>query len=195
MKLLSKSNSKLYKDGILTFGLPAGKTCPGAGACKAICYAQKGCYRFKNVKAVQEARLEVTKQDDFARLISLEIFKHKKAPKAIRIHDSGDFYSQEYLNKWVLIAHKNPDIIFYAYTKSLDLDFSKRPANLLIIASYGSLFDDSILALMLAGKVDSAAMVVDSVDSIAAGSVDSSSSDLVAIDAAQNGLMISLIKH
>ncbi len=195
MKLLSKSNSKLYKDGILTFGLPAGKTCPGAGACKEICYAQKGCYRFRNVKAVQENRLTATLRRDFEHVIFAELKGLRKKPVAVRIHDSGDFYSQEYLDKWMRIANMNPSITFYAYTKSLDLDFSKRPPNMLIIASAGSIYDDRIIDLVLGGSVDTAATVVDSVDSIAAGSVDSSDSDLIAIDAAKNGKLIALIKH
>jgi hypothetical protein len=36
-----------------------------------------------------------------------------------RIHDSGDFYSPEYADKWKQIIAKNPNINFYAYTKTL----------------------------------------------------------------------------
>lgn len=42
-------------------------------------------------------------------------------PRFFRIHDSGDFNSIEYLTMWDRIASENPDIIFYCYTKRIDL--------------------------------------------------------------------------
>jgi len=47
--------------------------------------------------------------------------KNKKAKEAkvVRIHVSGDFYSQRYFDSWVEVAKNNPDKLFYAYTKSL----------------------------------------------------------------------------
>lgn len=47
--------------------------------------------------------------------------KRKQAPPFFRIHDSGDFNSLEYLTMWDRIATENPDIIFYCYTKRIDL--------------------------------------------------------------------------
>lgn len=41
----------------------------------------------------------------------------------IRIHDSGDFYSQAYLDKWVTIIKANPAKRFYCYTTSLHLNW------------------------------------------------------------------------
>lgn len=35
-----------------------------------------------------------------------------------RLHDSGDFHNPEYVDKWHNIVKSNPDIRFYAYTKS-----------------------------------------------------------------------------
>jgi len=37
----------------------------------------------------------------------------------VRIHESGDFYSGEYLQAWINVAKRMPDIKFYAYTKSI----------------------------------------------------------------------------
>ena len=37
----------------------------------------------------------------------------------VRIHESGDFYNKEYLQAWMIVAKRMPDINFYAYTKSL----------------------------------------------------------------------------
>ena len=36
----------------------------------------------------------------------------------VRIHDAGDFYDPEYVQKWTEIAKKNPQLQFYAYSKS-----------------------------------------------------------------------------
>jgi hypothetical protein len=47
--------------------------------------------------------------------------KYKNKEILFRIHEGGDFYSAEYLEKWVLIANhfKGENITFMAYTKSL----------------------------------------------------------------------------
>lgn len=36
----------------------------------------------------------------------------------MRIHEAGDFYDQEYADKWDFVIRHNPDTLFYAYTKS-----------------------------------------------------------------------------
>lgn len=36
----------------------------------------------------------------------------------VRIHESGDFYNQNYLDAWVKVAKAFPNVVFYAYTKS-----------------------------------------------------------------------------
>ena len=37
----------------------------------------------------------------------------------IRIHVAGDFFSADYMQAWYSVAEMNPNILFYAYTKSL----------------------------------------------------------------------------
>jgi hypothetical protein len=59
----------------------------------------------------------------------------------VRIHDSGDFYSQQYLDSWIAIARKRPDVVFYAYTKSMDLNWQSAPSNLRIVQSEGGKLD------------------------------------------------------
>jgi hypothetical protein len=47
-------------------------------------------------------------------------------PKYIRIHDSGEFFSQKYVDDWETIAKKLPTQTFYAYTKrKSEFNFSK----------------------------------------------------------------------
>jgi hypothetical protein len=39
--------------------------------------------------------------------------------ETLRIHESGDFYNGEYLQAWMKVAQRMPEINFYAYTKSV----------------------------------------------------------------------------
>jgi hypothetical protein len=83
------------------------------------------------------------------------IEKHKKAKgakhiQALRIHDSGDFYAPQYIDKWTEIAKAHPDLKFYAYTKSHHPklrerlnEFEKLP-NVNIVQSFGSKYDHLI---------------------------------------------------
>jgi hypothetical protein len=65
-----------------------------------------------------------------------------KNTKLVRIHESGDFFSGAYLDAWIEVAQRNPDLKFYAYTKSLQLFlYLKLPTNFYITASKGGKFD------------------------------------------------------
>ena len=155
MNLLTQ-NSKLKETSkklglkIFNFSIPAYKSVNGQTICKyakdcvKYCYAQKGNYtRFPKIGQLMEQRYELSKQSIFIGLMNIEI-KKKKAD-AIRVHDSGDFYSKEYLQKWISIAKDNPAVNFYAYTKSLP--FFKDiilPNNMDIIFSVGGYKDKTI---------------------------------------------------
>ena len=105
-----KKTSKYFDKRVFNFGIPAYKsntgkiTCPLAGECVKYCYAQKGAYIWSNVSPAFEKRLLITKKNNFADIMIDEI-KRKKA-EYIRVHDSGDYYSKEYLLKWLEIAKK-----------------------------------------------------------------------------------------
>mgnify|MGYP003651091496 FL=1 len=100
-------------------------------------------------------------------------------PTHVRIHDSGDFYSPEYLNKWVTIAKQNKNVIFYAYTKSIKF-FTEGlivPTNLKIIFSEGSKIDN----LIDVKKHRHARIFKDVATLLNEGYIDASSNDLQAI--------------
>ena len=154
MNLLTQ-NTKLKKTSlenyarVLNFSIPAYKsldgkvTCPFAKDCVKYCYAQRGNYRFSNVKKGQQKRYELTKTDNFVPIMNANIMLER--PTHVRIHDSGDFYSIKYLNKWIQIARDNKDVIFYAYTKSIKFFRGiKLPKNMKIIFSEGSKIDNLI---------------------------------------------------
>jgi hypothetical protein len=69
----------------------------------------------------------------------------KKKATHIRIHDSGDFYSREYLHKWFKVMESLPHVQFYAYSKSLPLLANERlPSNFTLIKSLGGKADKDI---------------------------------------------------
>ncbi len=194
MNLLTQ-NAKLKKTSlenkkrVLNFSLPAYKTetgktvCPFAKDCIKYCYAQKGNYRFPSVIKGLNKRYELSKTDDFIPMMNATILLER--PTHVRIHDSGDFYSIKYLNKWIQIAKDNKNVIFYAYTKSIK--FFKRtkknnnnwllPKNLKIIFSEGSKTDNLINTL----KDRHARIFKDITALLSAGYVDASNNDLLAI--------------
>ena len=120
MKLLSKGNTKLAKE-VGTFSILAnmeicGRECPGCYAIKE----QNG--RFKaTVNQGRTLRYNISKGDQFVNAMVKEILGSRTF-KYIRLHGSGEFYSQEYINKWIEIAKKvyeiKPEIVFYTYTKT-----------------------------------------------------------------------------
>ena len=130
MNLLTQ-NSKLKKTSkelgvrVFNFGIPAYKsasgklTCPMADGCVKFCYAKKGAYIWSNVQPAFEKRYELTKTDKFVDAMYDEIVKKK--PDYVRVHDSGDYYSKAYLQKWIDIALLFPEVKFYSYTNMVDM--------------------------------------------------------------------------
>lgn len=143
------------------------KVCPNAGSCALFCYAKTGTYMFSNVKKAHTAKLKMVMDDPQAwKSAMLEEMKARRVNKIrephlpwlsrshlsdevssilesggaiIRIHDSGDFFAEWYLDLWIEIASERPDILFYAYTKEVQMVKSKGelPPNLLICFSMG----------------------------------------------------------
>ncbi len=63
----------------------------------------------------------------------------------LRVHVGGDYFSKKYLQAWVIVATRNPDKLFYSYSKSLHFFADvARPENLVLTASRGGKFDNLI---------------------------------------------------
>ncbi len=113
-----------------TFGLPSGKafSCPGAtSVCETICYAGKLEKVFKGVRQVLVSNYEQLLATDTLGMIALidemiQDFKadceKRNADKLFRIHWDGDFFSEEYARAWAFVIRLNPDVQFWAYTRS-----------------------------------------------------------------------------
>jgi hypothetical protein len=43
--------------------------------------------------------------------------------RVMRIHVSGDFYTNEYIHKWIDVVKRSPDTQFFAYTRSWRIDY------------------------------------------------------------------------
>jgi hypothetical protein len=99
-----------------------------------------------NVEKTLSERNQATREKDFVDRITNELIKVKKGKQIyVRIHDSGDFYSPAYFEKWLQIAHKNPNVRFYAYTKSHSFIRGRQlPENMDLIYSLGSKNDELI---------------------------------------------------
>jgi len=145
--------TKYYTGVVYEWNLPTGWTCPSAKECLVKVDKDTGkmenksnayrCYaasaeRFPAVRNSRWINFELSK---------IEIPELPKNCKAVRIHASGDFYSQEYFNKWVSYCKENKEVEFWAYTKSLNY-WVKRikdiPNNLTLTASYGGKHDNLI---------------------------------------------------
>ena len=121
MIYISDGNKKIDK-ACLVFNLPT-TICNGKGKqCKG-CYAKKAEYLYPQALPCRVRNLKYSNTDVFIELVQNRINHSRK--KLFRIHESGDFYSQAYINKWATIVKNNPKIKFYGYSKKFDkLDLS-----------------------------------------------------------------------
>jgi len=116
MRLLQRGNTKLGPI-IHTWTLPAFKTCPGrTAACAAVCYGQRGFYTMPSVNDGVEQNYRASKRANFARKVIQQIRKEKI--RLVRWHPAGDFYDEEYIQKWIRIVSRCGATQFYGYTRA-----------------------------------------------------------------------------
>lgn len=187
-------NRELRREGIWNWTLPAWagrlpdgrtyNTCPQAGACAKVCYARNGTYRWPVVKAKHERNLARV-LDDLGRweadMVAELGAKRFRGGKYLRVHDAGDFFSDDYTQAWLRIARSVPDVTMYAYTKEVSrfrrLVEGQAPANFRWVYSYGGREDH-----LLDPDVDRVADVFPDEDAIAAAGFSSQEgSDLLAV--------------
>jgi hypothetical protein len=186
MNLLTR-NTKLKKTSkalglrVFNFGIPAYKsasgklTCPMADECVKFCYAKKGAYIWSNVQPAFENRYQLSKTEDFIDAMNNEI--KRKKPDYVRVHDSGDYYSKAYLQKWIQVAIHNPEVKFYSYTNMVDMIL-----NTSLPDNYDIIFSDSGKQKNLIDerKHRHTKIFTSTSDLLSAGYTDASSVDLMA---------------
>ena len=130
--------------------LPDGRTyntCPSAGICRHVCYARFGTYTWPAVRAKHVANLTFVLDDPegWEQAMLAELRAPKFVGRWIRVHDSGDFFSDDYTTRWLRIMRTRPETNFYAYTKEVRrfkrLVEPDPPANFLWVYSYGGTQD------------------------------------------------------
>jgi hypothetical protein len=157
---LLTQNSEMRQIGVWNWTLPAWagrladgrtyNTCPSASICAQVCYARHGTYTWPVVRAKHQANLKFVLDDlaGWQTAMVTELGAAKFRGAWIRIHDSGDFFSDTYLNAWLNICRARPDTNFYAYTKEVSrfraLVEPDPPPNFLWVYSYGGTQDAAL---------------------------------------------------
>jgi len=167
-----KALTKKLKLKLKTFSLPSGWTCPGAKDCLSKADRATGkikdgkdtefrCFQASAEAVYPSLRNAVWHNFDLIKATMTDAWRYKKdkvqgvadlicesLPKKydiLRVHVGGDYFSKEYLEAWIEVAKRNPEKIFYSYSKSLH--FFKQfalPENLVLTASRGGKYDNLI---------------------------------------------------
>lgn len=192
VRLLTQ-NRELRREGIWNWTLPAWagrlpdgrtyNTCPSAGVCVQACYARSGTYRFSNVLARHQQNLMYVLDDldGWREQMAAELTHRRHHGGWVRVHDSGDFFSDDYLAAWLRIARDAPATTFYCYTKEVGrfrrLVEPDPPANFRWVYSFGGREDQ-----LLDPATDRVADVFPDDESMsAAGYASQDASDLLAV--------------
>lgn len=166
MQLLKfqQGNAKLGKN-IYTFSLPAGHSCPFANDCLSKadkltgkltdgpntqfrCFAASAEAVYPNVRIARWHNFDLLKKLNSNESKDLILASLPKKANIVRIHVSGDFFNESYFMAWLQVAKLRPNVLFYAYTKSLIywVNYIKEiPSNLVLNASEGGKLDAQIL--------------------------------------------------
>lgn len=100
------------------FNIPPLLTCYPSKWCKEHCYALHRRFLWPSVKKAMMWRYKQSLKKDFVSKM-IEELKRRKSIKRVRIHITGDFYSEEYIYKWAEIAKNFSNIIFRTNTKQI----------------------------------------------------------------------------
>ena len=149
---------------VYSISLPSGWTCPGALDClskadrvtgkitdgpntKYRCFAATMESHNTNLRAMVWHNFDLIKAAKTRRAIAALIMASIPSnADVIRIHVGGDMFSLAYMQAWLDVAAARPDLIFYAYTKSIHHweKVGALPPNLQLTGSNGGRFDDKL---------------------------------------------------
>ena len=141
--LLTNSNQKVKA---WLFSLPPVKSCLNSSSCEKDCYALKAYKQYPSAAALWDFNFHLVKNNltELYNRLDKQLAKIAKSKmRVVRIHQSGDFYSAEYVEVWHKLAAKYPMISFYGYTK---VD------SILDLTKFESLDNVAIVKSLVAGK-------------------------------------------
>jgi hypothetical protein len=127
-----QGNAKLA-DNIFTFSLPAGHTCPGAKECLAMvgrdgglvdgkdqlfrCFAASAEAFRASIRKSRWHNLDLLRGKSSDEMAQLILDSLPANARLVRVHVSGDFFSESYFLAWLKVAWERPSVTFYAYNK------------------------------------------------------------------------------
>ena len=126
------------KRKIYSLDLLSGYSCPYADEClsKAVvqedgkrkikdgkntkfrCFSASQEVQYTNVYNLRKHNFDMLRKLSCGEMVDMIDKSLPKNAGIVRIHVAGDFFSQQYMDAWYSVAVANPDILFYAYTKS-----------------------------------------------------------------------------
>lgn len=112
------SSGRLYR-AVFVWNIPAAASCPGASEwCLTHCYNADSRPDIFPVPEWKENWSWLLHKPQELQTKILEQLNAAERPTAVRIHSSGDFYSESYILFWAEIARRAQDVQFWAYTRS-----------------------------------------------------------------------------
>ena len=125
-----------------------------AKGAKFLCYAGRAQAQYPGANLQAFSNLNLLNRFDTPEEMADLIVRSLKYAKLdntdlLRVHEAGDFYSQEYFDAWMEVARRLPKTLFYAYTVSLPFWLARKnqiPRNFKLIASMDEDNEDLIHA-------------------------------------------------
>ena len=161
------------KRKIYSLDLLSGYSCPFAKGClsKAVvqidgrrkiqdgkdnefrCFSASQEVQYTNVFNLRKHNFDILRNAHINDMIEQLHLDLPKNAGIVRIHVAGDFFNADYMQAWYNVAMMRPDVLFYAYTKSIRYwnHINEYPElnNFVLTASYGGRDDDLISELGL----------------------------------------------
>lgn len=121
---LSPGNRKTGKRGsvyrtVFVWNLPPVATCPGRSEwCMRYCYNADDRTDVFPIATWCENWYTASYKPDVLRTVILRQLASAKPPVGVRVHSSGDFYDEQYVQFWASVAARSQTTAFWAYTRS-----------------------------------------------------------------------------
>ena len=161
-QLVESTFGKGYKG--YSFSLPSGHSCPFAKDCLSKsdritgkitdgkdtlfrCFSAMDEARSSNARAQRWHNFDILRKMSFEEMVT-EIDTSIPDDMGIcRVHVGGDMFNEKYFLAWLEVARRHSEVIFYAYTKSIQYwvsNLDRIPENFSLNASRGSRVDGLI---------------------------------------------------
>ncbi|MFO6465350.1 GP88 family protein [Jannaschia sp. KMU-145] len=136
-------NSEYYS-AVFAWNIPPAATCPGrSNWCIENCYNGDDRPDTYDLKTWRQNWWGATNEPEVVKEAIVSQLRGYEDPTALRIHSSGDFFSNAYIQLWCDIVNRCPRTSFWAYTRSWtecdlksDLEVLRSRNNMQLFASW-----------------------------------------------------------